>query len=506
MNVAAEHVRRSLDLAELLENIAEAPAVSLRGITDDSRRVKDGDLFVALQGSSGHGLEHAEAAIAAGAAAIVWDASTGDPHLAAGSIPFVAVDNLASHQGELANRWYDWPSRSLDVFAVTGTNGKTTVAFLAAQCLQRLGQRCGYLGTLGHGIDELSIDTGLTTPPCFVLHGALDDMRSLGAAQVAIEASSHALAQNRLAGIRLDAAIFTNLSRDHVDYHGDMDAYAETKARLFSEFESNHRIVSVDCEFGRQLATRYGDDVITTSAFSARSAKSRRHVIVRSAVADADGSTIRITSSWGDGELTIPMPGDFNISNAVEVLALLLAKGVDFNDAREVMGQISAPPGRLQEVMAGAGPGSPRVYIDYAHTPAALEAVLQALRAHTAGDLWCVFGCGGDRDVGKRPLMGATVDRLAEHGIVTNDNPRTEPPGKIIGEVIAPMNEGAIAIEDRAAAIDYAVTNAMPGDTVLVAGKGHENYQIVGTERRDFSDYQVARESIKRRAASGTRA
>ena len=330
-------------------------------------------------------------------------------------------------------------------------------------------------------------------------------MRSSGAEQVAIEASSHALAQNRLAGTRLDAAIFTNLSRDHVDYHGDMEAYAETKARLFSEFECNHRIVAVDCEFGRQLATRCGDDVITTSALSARSAKGRRHVIVRSAVADPDGSTIRITSSWGDGELTIPMPGDFNISNAIEVLALLLAKGIDFNDAREVMGQVSAPPGRLQEVAARGEPGLPRVYVDYAHTPAALEAVLQALRAHTAGDLWCVFGCGGDRDAGKRPLMGATVDRLAEHAVVTNDNPRSEAPGKIIGEVLAPMREGAIAIEDRAAAISYAVEHAVPGDTVLVAGKGHENYQIVGTERRDFSDYQVAHESIKRRAVSRRR-
>ena len=505
MNVAARSVNNALDLRQLLANIAEAPATAINGLTDDSRRVRRGDLFLALEGESGHGLAHAEAAIAAGAAAVAWDSSTGDAAEARGPVPFVAVADLAAQQGEIANRWYSWPSRSLDVFAVTGTNGKTTVAFLIAQCLQRLGERCGYLGTLGHGIEELSADSDLTTPPCIRLQGALAGMRADGATDVAIEASSHALAQGRLTGTRLNAAIFTNLSRDHVDYHGDMEAYGETKARLFTDFECQHRIIGIDCEFGRQLATRCGDEVITTSALSARPANGQRYVIVRSAVAGSSGSKVRVTSSWGEGEVTVPLPGEFNIANAMQVFALLLARGIDFDDAREVMAQMSAPPGRLQAV-TGSDLSLPQVYVDYAHTPAALEAVLQALRAHTAGHLWCVFGCGGDRDVGKRPLMGATVDRLADRAVVTNDNPRSEAPQKIIAEILDAMQASTVAIEDRAAAIAYAVRHAAPGDTVLIAGKGHENYQIIGSERLDFSDFEVALANIRKRSPNGAQA
>lgn len=503
MNAAAGSIHNPLDTRQLFGDLPTLPAVSVRHITDDSRHVAEGSLFIAVKGQRGHGLEFADAAIKAGAAAVAWDSSTGDASLARGSVPFLAVEDLAGQLGNLANRWYGAPSHALDVYAVTGTNGKTTVAYLIAQCLQHLGERCGYLGTLGYGVDEINDRFGLTTPPCLALHGALAEMRAAGATHVAMEASSHALSQNRLDGLRLKAALFTNLSRDHVDYHGDMAAYADSKARLFKEFDAEHRIVCVDSEFGRQLAARFADDVITTSALSGRSARGPRHVIVRSAAAGDAGSRVRVTTSWGEGDVTIPLAGEFNISNAIVVFALLLANGIPFDDAREALAHISAPPGRMQSVLIGEDQTLPQVYIDYAHTPTALEVALQALRAHTAGRLWCVFGCGGNRDVGKRPLMGATVNRLADVAVVTNDNPRDESPAKIIGEVLEAMDASTIAIEDRAAAIAYAITNAHAGDAVLIAGKGHENYQIIGDERRDFSDFEAARANLRALATNG---
>ena len=224
MSMPAERLNANLNLRQLLAGIAEAPAVPVAGISDDSRRLAAGGVFLAVQGANHHGLDFVDAAIGVGVAAIVWDSATGDPTKANGPMPIVAVDDLAARLGDIANRWYDWPSHALDVIGVTGTNGKTTVAFLAAQCLQRLGRPCGYLGTLGYGVDELDVDLGMTTPPCLDLHEKLAGFRDIGAVHAAIEVSSHALDQNRMDGVRLDAAVFTNLSRDHVDYHGDMRA------------------------------------------------------------------------------------------------------------------------------------------------------------------------------------------------------------------------------------------------------------------------------------------
>lgn len=497
MTMPAERLNPEPNLQALLADIASAPPVQLSGIGDDSRRLATGDAFLAVQGAGHHGLEFVDAAIESGVAAVVWDSATGDERLAKGCVPFVGVDGLAKQLGEIANRWYDWPSQALDVIAVTGTNGKTTVAFLTAQCLQRLGRTCAYIGTLGYGIDELQIDLGMTTPPCLELHKKLAEFRKIGATHTAIEVSSHALDQDRIDGLRLDAAVFTNLSRDHVDYHGDMRAYANSKARLFTDFDCDHRIVSLDCEFGQELADRCGSEVITTSTRFDRVANGRAYVFVRSVVATASGSHVAISSSWGNGELDIPLPGEFNISNAIEVLALLLASGIEFDDAREIIGQMSAPPGRMQPVTAADEAGVPQVFVDYAHTPAALEAALRALRPHADGHIWCVFGCGGDRDHGKRSMMGKVANRLADRSIVTNDNPRSEPPQDIIADVLTGMNNSAIAIENRAAAIAYAIREAQANDTVLIAGKGHESYQIIGAERLEFSDFQTARANIE---------
>jgi UDP-N-acetylmuramoyl-L-alanyl-D-glutamate--2,6-diaminopimelate ligase len=296
--------------------------------------------------------------------------------------------------------------------------------------------------------------------------------------------------------------LFTNLSRDHLDYHGDMRAYAAAKASLFVNAGPTKRIVNLDTDFGAELAERCGPDVIAVSTDTDRPVGGGPHVFVRSVIAQKGGSEVAICSSWEDGSVWLPLPGDFNVSNGVVVLAFLLSDGVTLDDAAEVLAQAEAPPGRMQRVAVGSGP---EVYVDYAHSPDALEVALRALRPHARGDLWCVFGCGGDRDSGKRPLMARVVEQLADHIVVTTDNPRTENAGDILAAIIKGFTDEtrATVIEDRAAAIAWAVSNAAPVDVILLAGKGHENYQLVGEERRDFSDYGVAAANLLARSPGG---
>jgi len=418
----------------------------------------------------------------------------------------VAVPGLAGMLGEIANRWYEAPSMAVRVSGVTGTNGKTTVAYLASLALSRLDRKCGYIGTLGSGIDDLQ-DLGggasMTTPACIALHKLIAGFRDQGARHAAIEVSSHALQQGRVDGVHFYAAIFTNLSRDHIDYHGTMRSYFESKARLFLDHDVKHRIVSLDSEFGVELAERCGSDVVTVSTQLDRVTNGRPHVFVKSVVAGKSGSQIRIRSSWGEAEIDLPLPGDFNVANACEVLALLLCNEVSLDSACDVLGGITAPPGRMELVNRAVGGSLPLVYIDYSHTPASIEAALKALRLHCKGRLWCVFGCGGDRDRGKRPMMGKVADRLADRAIVTSDNPRSEPPRQIIDDILSGMSSGAVAIDDRAAAIAQAISSAAVDDVVLIAGKGHENYQLIGDRTLAFSDFEAARECLLARGTAG---
>jgi UDP-N-acetylmuramoyl-L-alanyl-D-glutamate--2,6-diaminopimelate ligase len=403
--------------------------------------------------------------------------------------------------GEIANRFFDYPSRAVRVVGVTGTNGKTTVAWLLAQCLQRLGRPSGYAGTLGYGMNDVDVAEGMTTPDVIELHRRLAEFRDAGANFAVIEVSSHALAQHRIDGVAVDSALFTNLSRDHLDYHGDMQAYAEAKAALFLDAGPARRIVNMDTEFGTELASRCGPEAITVSMNFDRVANGRPYVFVRSVVAKQDGSEIAIRSSWGDGSVWLPIPGDFNVANAVLVLAFLLSEGVPFDEAKAALSQVTAPPGRMQRVAVGSGPD---VYVDYAHTPNALEVALRALRPHCRGELWCVFGCGGDRDSGKRPLMARVAEQLADRIVVTSDNPRSEDAGEIITAIVDGFSdqEQATIIEDRATAIAWAIGNTAVEDVVLLAGKGHENYQLTGDQRRDFSDYGVAVANLRIRSQS----
>ena len=496
MSMPAEKISSTTTLAELLRGFAAAPAIPVTGIASDSRHLQPGFLFLACRGLTGHGLDYLDAARKAGVAAIAWDASTGTDPGDTG-VPTVAVEGLAEMLGEIANRFYGRPSEHLDVIGVTGTNGKTTVAWLIAQCAALLGERCGYLGTLGAGIDAIDIGEGMTTPPAIELHGHLADFVSQGAGYAAIEVSSHALAQHRVDGVRFDAALFTNLTRDHLDYHSSMSDYFESKARLFLDCKPRLRIINLDSEYGAELAARCGQDVVTVSTKFDRVANGRPFVFVRSVVATARGSDIRFVSSWGDGRFMLPLPGDFNVANAAIVLALMLAKGVRTDQACDVLAAVSAPPGRMQRV-PGEGPA---VYVDYAHTPHALEVALRALRAHCRGKLWCVFGCGGNRDAGKRPLMARVAERFADRVVITSDNPRHEDPASIIDAAVAGLGspERATVIEDRAAAIAWTLAAVDANDAVLIAGKGHENYQQVGDERRPFSDFALAAAALQGR-------
>ena len=493
MSMPAEHMTATPTLADLLQGYADAPEIPVHGIASDSRLLRDGFLFLAVQGMSSHGLDYLAQARQAGVCAVAWDASTGtDP--AATDIPMFAIDNLAGQLGEIANRYYGRPSEHLNVIGVTGTNGKTTVAWMIAQAREILGERCAYLGTLGYGVDTVASLEQMTTPAAVELHGYLANFVAAGASTAAIEVSSHALAQGRVDGVRFDAALFTNLTRDHLDYHGDMREYFESKARLFLECDPKDRIINVDSEYGVQLAAQCGPNVVVVATHPDYVPSSRPHVFVRSVVATEQGVEVAFVSSWGDGDFTSQLPGDFNVANAVLVLALLLNKGVPLDTACDVMSQLSAPPGRMQRVaMDGSA-----AFIDYAHTPDALEAALRALRAHCRGKLWCVFGCGGDRDTGKRPQMGSVAEQHSDRIVITTDNPRSEDAQVIIDDIVAGLAhaDDATIIEDRAAAIAWAIENAASHDAVLIAGKGHENYQESNGERIAFSDYAVAQQAL----------
>lgn len=498
----AEQIQHSPTLANLLQGYVDAPDLPVHGISSDSRTLGEGDLFLACEGIRNHGIDFIDDAIKAGVVAIAYDASTAILPDRDFAIPLLAIENLDRHLGNIANRFFASPSAAVRVIGVTGTNGKTTVAWLIAQCLERLGEPCAYIGTLGSGIGEVDLGEGMTTPATIEMHRQLAEFRDQGATFAAVEVSSHALAQNRVDGVAFDTVLFTNLSRDHLDYHGDMQSYGDAKARLFFEYSAKQRIINLDAEFGAQLAERCGQDVIAVSTDVERGAIDRPYVFVQSAVPTEGGSQVSVDSSWGDCAFDLPLPGDFNVENALIVLALLLNQGVPIDKACAALEEIQAPPGRMQRVAAEIA--RPAVYVDYAHSPAALEVVLQSLRMHCRGKLWVVFGCGGDRDQGKRPQMGKVAASGADRIVITNDNPRTEAPDEIIAAIVAGVgkSDDVTVIEDRAAAIAWAISNADEQDVVLIAGKGHENYQLIGAESRDFSDLGSAAANLARRAES----
>jgi len=503
MNAARDSVTAPayrMTLGELLAGIATPPRdVALAGLALDSRETGPGAAFLACQGRSAHGLQHAAAAVSHGAAAVLWEPAPGveAPALPA-HVVVLAVPDLRRHAGELADRFYRQPSAELKVAGFTGTNGKTTSAYLLAQAADLLGRRSAYLGTLGFGRPGALHDAGLTTPDVVSVHRRLAEARDAGASVVSLEVSSHALDQERVAAVRFDTAVFTNLTRDHLDYHGTLEAYGAAKARLFRAPGLVRAVVNVRDSFGRDLAAGL-DPALERTVFSTSNelwiepgAGWLRLAELRATTA---GLTLHVESSWGAGTLRSRLVGEFNAENLLAVLAVLLGWRVPLQQALIALASCVAPPGRMEAFGGGA---QPLALVDYAHSPDALAKLLDAARAHARGRVFCVFGCGGDRDPGKRPLMGAIAESHADVVVLTDDNPRGEDSATILEQIRAGLREPAAAhvIADRAEAIHFALTEADAGDVVVIAGKGHEDYQLVGAERRAFSDRLVVLDAL----------
>jgi UDP-N-acetylmuramoyl-L-alanyl-D-glutamate--2,6-diaminopimelate ligase len=524
----------AMRIDELLRGFARPGRgdILVSGLTQDSREVRAGDAFVALAGARHHGIEFAPQAAERGAVVIFAEspqAGSGEP--ATGSargeaddrppvaVPAVWIDQLRNRLGAIAARFFGDPSESMTVIGVTGTNGKTSTVQLLAQALAYLGHRAATIGTLGAGLHGAIRAGERTTPDVIRVHGVLAEFRDAGATHVAMEVSSHALEQHRVDDVAFDVAVFTNLTRDHLDYHGTMEAYGAAKAKLFCWPGLSAAVINVDDAFGRDLAGRFADeagrhpgDGAAAHGLQRRAGTrlpGRERLLLRYAIdrddvelrarhvrSHADGIDFELVSPWGAGAVKSPLLGRFNVANLLAVAGALGAVGTPFPRILEVLAALQPVPGRMNRLGGGL---CPLVVVDYSHTPDALAQALSTLRAHCDGRLTCVFGCGGERDTGKRAQMGAIAERLADAAIVTDDNPRGEDGDVIVAEILAGMRrrERAIVERDRARAIGVAIEGARAGDVVLIAGKGHETYQERAGVRYPFDDLAVARSALE---------
>ncbi|PYC20481.1 UDP-N-acetylmuramoyl-L-alanyl-D-glutamate--2,6-diaminopimelate ligase [Aquipseudomonas alcaligenes] len=457
-------------------------ATLIRELTLDSRKVRPGDLFLAVPGLAQDGRTHIADAIARGAAAVAYEAE-GAAAMTAHSAELVAIRGLAGQLSAIAGRFYGEPSRGLRLIGVTGTNGKTSVSQLLAQALDLLGERCGIVGTLGTGFYDALQSGRHTTPDPVAVQATLADLKQAGARAVAMEVSSHGLDQGRVAALDFDVAVYTNLSRDHLDYHGSMEAYGAAKAKLFAWPDLKCRVINLDDDFGRQLASEERESRLIGYSLSDADA----YLYCREASFDDHGVRARLVTPQGEGHLRSPLLGRFNLSNLLAVVGALLGLDYPLDEILRVLPQLQGPVGRMQRF---GGQNQPLVVVDYAHTPDALEKVLEALRPHVTGRLLCLFGCGGDRDRGKRPLMAAVAERLADAVLVTDDNPRTEDPAQILADISAGFTKPEVVefVHGRGEAIARLIAAARVGDVVLLAGKGHEDYQEIAGVRHAFSD------------------
>lgn len=462
----------------------------IRELTLDSRKVRPGDLFLAIPGLKVDGREHITDAIAHGAAAIAYEVE-GAKVLPITDIPMIPVKGLAAQLSDIAGRFYGDPSRNLNLIGVTGTNGKTSVTQLVAQALDKLGQHCGIIGTLGTGFYS-ELKSGIhTTPDPISVQSTLYDLKRAGAKAVAMEVSSHGLDQGRVTALAFDVAVMTNLSRDHLDYHGTMEAYATAKAKLFAWNDLRCRVVNLDDGFGRQLAAAPHPSRLITYSLEDRSA----YLFCRDAQFDDDGVRATLVTPQGSHALRSSLLGRFNLSNVLAAVGALMGLDYPLDDILKVLPTLEGPAGRMQRLGGGS---RPLVVVDYAHTPDALEKVLAALRPHAKGQLTCLFGCGGDRDRGKRPLMAEVVERLSDKVLVTDDNPRSEDPARIFDDIRAGfVSANAVDfVAGRGQAIAQIIAQASAADVIVLAGKGHEDYQEIDGQRQPFSDLEEATKAL----------
>jgi len=481
---------RSNQLRDLLRGLVEdvvIPDCSITGISVDSRTVKPGYLFIGMPGVSSDGRAFTSNAVENGAAVLLLEAGK-EVKVPDAAIPVLQLENIRKHIGLILNRFYGFPSSQLTVIGVTGTNGKTTCTQLLSRILDRPGKRCAVIGTLGNGFPG-ELETGThTTPDVVTMHRLLSDFVEQGAHAVCMEVSSHALEQDRVAGIHFNIAVFTNLTRDHLDYHGDMESYGAAKARLFEVDGLEVAVINLDDEFGSELADSL--DHVKVIGFGMTAGEVRAESIH----AQANGTNMMLLIGQKRYDVRSGVYGEFNVSNLLAVAGVL--KALNWND-KEIAAALSGAtpvPGRMERF--GHDKQGPVVVVDYAHTPDALQHALSALRPHTRGTLWCVFGCGGDRDRGKRSLMGRVADELADHVVLTDDNPRTESPEQIIKDIEQGMNRPHRVIRPRERAVRETIAEAEVSDLVLLAGKGHEDYQEIGKERLHYSDRELVQEIL----------
>jgi UDP-N-acetylmuramoyl-L-alanyl-D-glutamate--2,6-diaminopimelate ligase len=482
----AQRLQPVNSLSALLEGVVDAPVpeqLCVTGLSLDSRSVEHGDLFVGVPGLEVDGRSYISQAVAGGAGALLVEAQAGSGGRY--KVPCYQVRNLRQYIGLIASRFYGFPSRLLCVIGFTGTNGKTTCAGLTAQALEALGRRSGVIGTIGAGRFDSLHPISLTTPDAVSLQAELAQMVDTGLDSVCIEISSHALDQARVRGVDIDAAVFTNLSRDHLDYHGSMDAYAASKFLLFQDHGVRAAIINTGDPYGAEFVRAgipgkvwtYGSDSLA-------------NVYPEKCEVFPTGIFLQLVTPAGRIKFQVSLLGRLNVMNLVAVVTALLALEYSPTAIEQAMSTLRSVPGRMELV---SEPDAPvHVVVDFAHTPAALEQALDSLREHTTGRIWCVFGCGGERDSGKRSEMGAVADRLADKIVLTNDNPRAEDPLQILGQIESGIQRHKVVrLVDREEAIRFAINQADSGDLVLVAGKGHETTQVVGSERIPFSDRTV---------------
>ena len=512
--MTAQTLSEHMNFAELIAGIVfirQAPEVEIDHLCLDSRQAQKGSLFFALAGEKVHGKEFIDDAISRGARVVMYESATPKQELRGNEkVPVYGVPDLKNMVGRIAERFYGEPTQEQFIIGVTGTNGKTSVTQFVAHALNQ-DAPCGVIGTLGNGVFGELEQSGYTTPDAVTLHTLLDDLRHEEVKRVVMEVSSHGLEQGRAAGVAFDVAVFTNLSHEHLDYHGSMENYGRAKRRLFETKGLKYAVINLDDAFGRELLVSMPGAVGTVS-YGFGEGDLLPSLLGSDLQLERNGLRMQVESDWGKGELRVPLLGAFNASNLLAALGALLASGVGFDDALQRLSQVQPVPGRMQGY--GGGEKEPLVVVDYAHTPDALEKVLTALRAHAVGQkgavaapkLWCVFGCGGDRDTSKRAPMASAAEQLADKVIVTDDNPRSENPQVIISDILRGFErmDDVLVINDRAKAIEEAILSAAQDDVVLIAGKGHEEVQIVGEECLPFSDAtEVERVLVLRESKRG---
>ncbi|HGN1706222.1 TPA: UDP-N-acetylmuramoyl-L-alanyl-D-glutamate--2,6-diaminopimelate ligase [Providencia rettgeri] len=464
--------------------------ISLREMTLDSRKAAAGDLFIAIKGHQSDGRHYIPQAIAQGVSAVIaeakGEASEGEIRFTHG-VPVIYLNDLNNRLSALAGEFYHQPSAKMKLVGVTGTNGKTTTTQLIAQWAQGLGETSAVMGTVGNGLLGHVSPSENTTGSAVDIQLELTQLLNQKATLTAMEVSSHGLVQGRVAALQFDAAVFTNLSRDHLDYHGDMESYEAAKWLLFSTHDTKSQIINADDSIGLKWLQRLPQACAVTMENQIPENWQGPWLKATEVEYHDKGATIHFDSSWGNGAFESPLMGAFNVSNLLVAMATLLMMDYPLEQLLASTSSLSPVCGRMEVFSA---PDKPTVVVDYAHTPDALEKALAAARLHCKGQLWCVFGCGGDRDKGKRPLMGAAAEEYADKVVITDDNPRSEDPLDIINDIMAGLLDSsrALAIPGRPEAVTNTILQASPDDVIVIAGKGHEDYQIIGQRKLDYSD------------------